>query len=110
MFGKIINFILIFLVLFSVASCSYKPQVGPPWAQKLLKGAPEGPTEFKLGWKDGCQTGISVTANAFQRHFYTFVQNEELANKPDRVYYKAWKTAYTYCHRYVFQYLRRSML
>lgn len=101
---------LIFAILVLCSSCTYRPQVGPPWAQKLLRDGPDGPAEFKLGWQHGCETGISVTSNAFQRHFYTFRQDEELANKPDRVYYKAWKTAYTYCHRYIFQYLRRSLL
>lgn len=91
-----------------VTGCAYRPRVGPPWAQKLLMEGPQGSNEFQEGWRDGCETGISVTANTFIRHFYTFKQNSSLARNSD--YYTAWKTAYTYCQRYVFQYLRRDYL
>ncbi|MDB2415427.1 hypothetical protein N9W34_06620 [Rickettsiales bacterium] len=96
------------LLIFITIGCSYKPRVGPPWMQKLLTQGPDGPLLFQKGWKDGCETGISVTSNAMQRHFYKFTQDSKLAR--DHVYYTGWKSAYTFCQRYVFQYLRRDFM
>ncbi len=95
-------------VLLIAGSCSFKPRVGPPWMQKMLTQGPEGPTNFREGWRDGCETGISGSSNRLQRSFYKFKQNYELSQDP--VYYSGWKTAYNYCQRYVFQYLRRNMI
>lgn len=95
-------------IIFLMQGCSFRPKVGSPWMQDLLNQGPEGSTLFKLGWRDGCQTGISATSNAFQRHFYTFTQDYQMAQDPE--YYTGWKTAWTFCQRYAFQYLRRSIL
>ena len=93
-------------LLITVMGCSYRPMVGSPFEQELLKHGPEnGTNKFKRGWRDGCETGISVTANNFQKTFYQFKQDYELAQ--NREYYAGWKTAYDYCQRYVAQYLRR---
>ena len=101
--------LVVIVILISLTSCSlFRPRVGPPWMQKLLLEGPEGPTKFKQGWKDGCDTGISATSNRLQRSFYKFQQNYELSQ--DQVYYSGWKTAFDYCQRYVFQYLRRNMI
>ena len=102
------SFIFLLATLAFVSSCSYRPQVGAPWMQEMLHQGPEGPTEFRLGWRDGCETGISATANRFQRSFYSFKQDYELSKNPK--YYTGWKAAFDYCQRYVFQYLRRSVL
>lgn len=99
---------ILIIFLFSLTSCSYKPQVGPPWMQDMLNNGPQGPTLFMQGWKDGCETGISAASNAYQRQFYHFNQNSDLAQ--DNTYYTGWKSAFTYCSRYVFQYLRRNII
>lgn len=105
---KIISINLIILV--AVQGCiDGRPRVGAPWQQKLISQGPkEGPTLFKLGWRDGCETGISAAANSLQRHFYQFKQNPD--HILDQVYYTGWKTAFWYCGRYTAQYLRRQYL
>jgi hypothetical protein len=100
--------ITVAMMLVSLSACTSKPRVGAPWMQDLLNQGPPGPTLFQEGWRDGCETGISVTSNAFQRHFYSFKQNSELAQ--NEIYYSGWKNAYNFCQRYVFQYLRRDVL
>ncbi len=103
---------LTILLLFSIllSSCAdFRPMVGPPWMQDLLKNGPAGgTTSFKLGWRHGCETGISATANRFQRSFYKFKQDYRMLEDPS--YYTAWRTSYDYCQRYVAQYLRRNIL
>lgn len=98
----------ILTIMLLASACSYKPRVGAPWMQKLMTQGPEGPALFKAGWRDGCETGLSSSANAFQRHFYTFKQDAKLAGNNE--YYTGWKSAYLYCQRYVFQYLRRNTI
>jgi len=101
--------LLCILSLF-LTSCDkeFRPRVGAPWMQDMLTQGPEGPTNFRKGWRDGCETGISATSNRLQAHFYHFKQDFVLAQDP--VYYKGWKAAFNYCQRYVFQYLRRNIL
>jgi hypothetical protein len=96
------------MLLMALSSCDFRPQVGPPWMQEMLTQGPEGPTKFREGWRDGCESGISATSNQLQRSYYKFKQNYELSQDP--VYYTGWKTAFDHCQRYVFQYLRRNII
>ncbi len=102
--------ITVILLAFLISGCSdYRPMVGPPWMQDMLKNGPEGGSvNFKLGWRHGCESGISATANRLQRSFYKFRQDYRLVDNPD--YYTAWKTSFDYCQRYVAQYLRRNII
>lgn len=102
--------IILCLVLLSgvTEGCSFRPRVGPPWMHKMLTQGPPGPTNFQLGWRDGCETGIAASANTFQRQFYRFKQDSTLAQDP--TYYTGWRNAFNYCQRYVFQYLRRNII
>lgn len=94
--------------LVTLGACmDYRPRVGSPWAQQLLRQGPEdAPVLFKEGWRDGCETGMAASSNSFQRHFYKFKQNPDHAQ--NEVYYTGWKTGFPYCARYVAQYLRRQ--
>lgn len=100
--------IFIFSIFIIFSGCTYKPKVGSPFMQDLMNQGPDGPIEFREGWRDGCETGISATSNAFQRHFYSFTQDPDKAQ--DRVYYTGWKTAFWLCSRHVMQYLRRHLI
>lgn len=106
----VLTCMIICLTLSSLMGCAraFRPQVGPSWSQDLLNETPPGPDNFRIGWKDGCETGISATSNHWQKFFYKFKQNYRLAQ--DNEYYTGWKTGYTYCQRYVFQYLKRDIL
>jgi hypothetical protein len=105
-----IKLTILALISITLSGClDYKPMVGPPWMQEMLtNGPPGGNASFRLGWRHGCETGISVSANKFQRSFYKFRQDYRMVKDP--TYYKAWKTSYDYCHRYVAQYLRRNLI
>lgn len=98
------------IILFSVTGCidAFKPQVGSFFQQDLLQEAPPGPTKFKLGWRDGCDTGISASGNQMHKFYYKFTQKYELVD--DNVYYTGWKVGYNFCNRYVFRYMNRRML
>ncbi len=101
--------IIILLSCCALGGCyDFRPRVGAPWMQDLLNNGPPGPTNFKIGWKHGCESGMSATANKLQRHFLRFKQDYRLVEDPS--YYTAWKTGFNYCQRYVFQYLRRNII
>jgi hypothetical protein len=101
------KYCLIIAIMVLLVGCTYKPKVGSPFMQELMSQGPDGPIEFKEGWRDGCETGVSVTSNVFQRHFYSFKQDPDKAQ--DRKYYTGWKTAFWLCSRHVMQYLRRPL-
>jgi len=108
MMNTLIRITLCLVLLTLPMGCSWRPPVGPPWKQALLLEGPPGPPLFKEGWRAGCETGMAATANHLQKFFYRFKQDWELAQKPE--YYAGWKVGWTYCQRYLFQYLKRDLV
>jgi hypothetical protein len=106
--SRVIRVLCILLLLGVVSACadSWKPMVGPPWARDLLEATPTGPMEFKVGWRHGCETGISANANQYAKTFYKFHQDYRMAR--DSKYYTGWRLGWMYCQRYVFQYYKRD--
>ena len=49
-----------------------------------------------------------IDFNVSMRNTLLINQDSDLARDP--TYYTGWKSAYTYCSRYVFQYLRRNII
>lgn len=78
------------------------------WAEKGPKPRKDGKPHNELyveGWRDGCHSGISATANDWYKFFYDFRQDAQKAQ--NTVYYKGWKDAFTYCQRYMYQWQSR---
>ena len=61
----------------------------------------EGTPDFNLGWKHGCETGISTLATDYYKTFYRYRQDPSKITNVE--YYKAWKDGYTYCRQYTFK-------
>ena len=40
---------------------------------------PSGPPEYKLGWEDGCDSGISAEGNWADKMMYGFKKRQEMA-------------------------------
>lgn len=81
----------------------------PPWQRWMMEGPPPGRPYTPLyveGWKAGCETGVSASANQWYKLQYDFKQDPILAQ--NRVYYKGWKDAFDYCQRYMYQYTKRG--
>ncbi len=59
---------------------------------------PEGPPEYVQGWNDGCETGLSLSNNTWQRMTYSFKRDPTMLDDP---YYRAaWTEAQAYCRMY----------
>lgn len=55
----------------------------------------EGTPEYKLGWEDGCDTGVSAESGFSYILAYGFKKRPELANNEQ--YKSAWNEGFTYC-------------
>ncbi len=89
------------VLLFSLSSCS----------RSLAKFLPERPSdgvtigdgasvEFRKGWADGCEVGMSAGSNTFYKMFYrsNAVDGYKMTSSSD--YKSAWGNAFWYCYRY----------
>lgn len=103
---RIIRFLVVAVLLCPLVIGCTPMRIGSSWQQDLLQGTPEGPNNFKLGWRDGCRTGISATANHHGKFHYKFTQNYELAQ--DDEYYTGWRISWLVCQRYVFNFYARA--
>lgn len=56
---------------------------------------PAGPPEYKLGWEDGCDSGLSAQAGAVAKMVYGFKKRPEMAD--NELYKTAWNEGFTYC-------------
>jgi hypothetical protein len=93
---------LLILALFSLFSCN------SPLVEKLLPERPNrtmkidesASPEFKQGWKDGCEIGMSSGSNTFYKMFYrnNAVDGYKMTSSSD--YKTAWGNAFWYCYRY----------
>lgn len=56
--------------------------------------------EFKQGWADGCEVGMSAGSNTFYKMFYrnNAVDGYKMSSSPE--YKTAWGNAFWYCYRY----------
>lgn len=61
----------------------------------LLFTNPQGPPEYKLGWEDGCDSGVSAEGNWMDKLAYGFKKRPEMAANDQ--YKQAWNEGFTYC-------------
>ena len=56
---------------------------------------PSGPPEYKLGWEDGCDSGMSAQGSYVYKAMYGFKKRPEMADNDQ--YKQAWNEGFTYC-------------
>ena len=56
---------------------------------------PAGPPEYKLGWEDGCDTGLAASGNALGKFAYGFKKRPEFGD--NEIYKSAWNEGFTFC-------------
>ncbi len=62
----------------------------------LAKASPE----FRQGWEDGCETGMSAGTNTFYKVFYHSNKADGYKMADSSEYKSAWGNAFWYCYRY----------
>lgn len=85
--------IMAILLLTSLQGCLWmKPKPA------LLEIDPPGSPEFKMGFKDGCESGLATYGTIFYKSAYSFYQNYDMLSNID--YDRAWHEAFNYCRHY----------
>ncbi len=64
----------------------------PMWVSMV---DPAGPPEYKLGWEDGCDSGISAEGGWADKMMYGFKKRPEMAANDQ--YKQAWNEGFSYC-------------
>lgn len=100
-YARITKIFCIVLIVFVTDSCSRKMQKLFPNLpdKKMKKQLEDSSPEFKAGWQDGCEVGISSGSNTFYKAFYQSnrVDGYRMAGSQD--YRDAWEFAFWYCFR-----------
>lgn len=88
-------------MLLTIMSCS--KEVGNmmpvrPIKEVEIKG--NSSPDFKKGWEDGCETGMSAGSNTFYKIFYrsNAIDGWKMTQSTD--YQTAWNNAFWFCYRY----------
>jgi hypothetical protein len=69
------------------------------YRQDLINNAPPGPYGFRVGWRDGCDTGIASTGGNFYKSFVSPRKDYNMM-KQDPDYSVGWSNAFWYCSRW----------
>ncbi len=56
---------------------------------------PGGPPEYRLGWEDGCDSGLSAEGGWEYKIMYGFKKRAEMAANDQ--YKQGWNEGFTYC-------------
>lgn len=86
--------------------CYNAPDFAKPMSWIFDHMPEDAPNNFKRGWRDGCESGMSSMTNTAYKTFYSFKQDPQLRRDP--TYYKTWKDTYTYCRHYVYGTVRQG--
>ena len=95
-----VRFVLIILLICSTTSCARG--LSKLFSEQAIDEVPLDPDaspDFKQGWADGCEVGMSSGSNTFYKMFYASNQADgfKMANSID--YRTAWGNAFWFCYR-----------
>lgn len=76
-----------------LSSCGWKPV--PLW---LGGPDPRASDAYKLGWEDGCESGMAAYGNLMYKTLHSYRFDKEMARNPE--YARAWRDSYGYCRHY----------
>ncbi len=93
--------VIIIFITFLISSCESRfARFLPERPSDEIPGFTNNSSpEFKQGWIEGCEVGMSVGSNTFYKTFYRMnrVDGYKMVGSPD--YKIAWNNAYWYCYR-----------
>ncbi len=94
-----------FLILFLLSSlCGCKKSVAKIFPNRpdreFVEELRDASPEFKQGWEDGCEVGMSAGSNTFYKMFYRSNASDGYKMTSSTDYKTAWGNAFWYCYRY----------
>lgn len=98
---NILKKLLLISLVIGISSCSraiskiFPERADSEFGEDLKEASPE----FRMGWEDGCESGMSAGANRFYKAFYdnNKVDGYQMANSSD--YKTAWSNSFWWCYR-----------
>ena len=91
------------IILLSLGSCqNNKIQVKKALFKRpinTMKIEADASQDFKDGWRDGCEVGMSAGSNTFYKGFYNNSQVDGNRMTSSNDYEQAWSNAFWYCYR-----------
>lgn len=98
---------MIILLAVFLAGCSYNP-ITKPKPLLLETELSYGPTEYRQGYNDGCESALASYGNSYQKTFYNIKKTPQYQN--NQMYNQVWKDAWNYCYMWLFsQQSQKSM-
>lgn len=94
-FSNILYIIRNFVFRRSIAAFSFLLLLAachPMWTYAV---DPSGPPEYRLGWQDGCDSGLSAEGGWDYKLMFGFKKRPEMASSDQ--YKQAWNEGFTYC-------------
>lgn len=106
----IVKNIFLILCFILTSSCAMGNDIG---AHLDIFGMPnvptDGPIDYRKGWADGCETGITAYGNANMRIRYSVqIDTNQITN--NILYKKGWELGNRYCGYYTSYYLKSGIL
>jgi hypothetical protein len=97
---KKITKILLILILQTQFSCGFKYRMNLKEPSKFFSKSLEGATpDFKQGWADGCEVGMSGGSNSFYQMMYDSNKQDGFKFSYSKEYRIAWERAFWFCYR-----------
>lgn len=89
----------IFLLLFLSSCQTYMAKIFPERPDRQYDMDPDATPEYRQGFADGCEVGMSAGSNTFYKMFYhsNKVDGYKMANSAD--YKNAWGVGFWWCYR-----------
>ena len=102
------NILKIIFITLVISSCSEESKLkfrerfassASDYKIKIRPVDPNSSQDFKDGWRDGCEVGISAGANTYYKSFYknNKADGYRMMNSPD--YEMAWTNSFWLCYR-----------
>jgi hypothetical protein len=96
------NIFLLIFCLFLIECSSTKGSIKSSLRKRpdhTMKVDVNASKDFKDGWSDGCEVGMSAGSNTFYKGFYenNKVDGNRMTSSSD--YEQAWSNAFWYCYR-----------
>ena len=91
---------MIFFLCQITISCGFKYRLPAKEPSKFFRKSLEGASEdFKQGWADGCEVGMSGGSNAFYQAVYDSNKMDGFKYTYSQDYKIAWDRAFWFCYR-----------
>lgn len=100
------NRIIAILGLFLLIGCYNAPNQVKPVAWMFKQMPDNAPNNYKRGWIDGCESGLSSMTNTYYKTYYSFKMEPELRKDP--TYYRTWQDTYHFCRHYAYGIIRQT--